>query len=140
MDFIDSKGSLELTDGAIAHIASLRKWTKFLSIVGFVFLGLMIVLVPIMLIGSSALGASPFGAIAILPMFLIIALYIYPIYTLFMFSKHSKVAIEGRDASQFEVAFKHLKGHYQYMGILTIIVLGIYAMAFLFGSMAAMFI
>lgn len=140
MDSFNSNSPVELTEGAIAHISGIRKWTKFLSILGFVFIGLMVVLIPVMIASTSTMGLYGVGAFSAIPFIIIIALYVYPIYTLYMFSKHSKLAVEGRDANQYEIAFRFLKQHYQFMGILAIIVLSIYAVMLLFGLLFATFV
>ena len=140
MDSFNSNSPVGLTEGAVAHISGIRKWAKFLSILGFVFIGLMVVLIPVMIASSSYMGLYGVGAATTIPFILVIALYVYPIYTLFMFSKHSKLAILGSDAAQYEIAFKFLKQHYQFMGILAIIILSIYAVIFLFGALFAAFI
>ncbi len=64
-------------------------------------------------------------------------LYFFPIYYLFQFSSKIKAALQTQSSELLEQAFSNLKSHYKFMGILLIIVLGLYAIALIFGGLAA---
>lgn len=59
-----------------------------------------------------------------------------PIFYLYKFSKYSKTAIYSEDSEQLSLAFKYLKKHYKFIGILSIILLSFYVLAFLIMSIA----
>lgn len=123
---------MNLSDFSKQNLNETRKWTFYLSILGFVFIGLMI-------IGSLSIGAifnqlgednlpfpsSMFGGIY----FVVGAIYFFPIYYLFKFSTHMKNALLSGEEMSLDEAFKNLKSHYKFMGVFTIVILSIYILA-----------
>lgn len=118
------------------------KWTKFLAILGFVGIGLMVLGSLVMLFAPSSLmsnGDFPFGGkIFIMLLYLAFAvLYYFPISYLYQFSENTKKAIENNDNNAIRDAFEFLKSHYKFMGILTIILLSFYAIIIFIGLIGA---
>lgn len=64
-----------------------------------------------------------------LPVAVMILIYGIPIYYLYQFGKHSKIAINNFDSEAISLAFKYLKLHYRFMGILVIVVVALYFVA-----------
>lgn len=138
METLLNTSKLEITDNTIGYIKELRKWTMLLSIVGFIFLGIIILIIPILIyfqLNSYNIGL---GLATTIPLILIVVLYFFPIYYLYMFSKHSKNAMDNLDANSLEIAFKYLKSHYKFMGILVIVILCLYLIAALFAGVTAL--
>ena len=118
------------------------KWTKFLAILGFVGIGLMVLGSLVMLFAPSSLmsnGDFPFGGkIFMMLLYLAFAvLYYFPISYLYQFSENTKKAIENNDNNAIRDAFEFLKSHYKIMGILTIILLAFYAIIIFIGLIGA---
>ena len=118
------------------------KWTKFLAILGFVGIGLMVLGSLVMLFAPSSLmsnGDFPFGGkIFLILLYLAFAvLYYFPISYLYQFSENTKKAIENNDNNAVRDAFEFLKSHYKFMGILTIILLSFYAIMIFIGLIGA---
>ena len=118
------------------------KWTKFLAILGFVGIGLMVLGSLVMLFAPSSLmsnGDFPFGGkIFMMLLYLAFAvLYYFPISYLYQFSENTKKAIENNDNNAIRDAFEFLKSHYKFMGILTIILLAFYAIMIFIGLIGA---
>ncbi len=118
------------------------KWTKFLAILGFVGIGLMVLGSLVMLFAPSSLmsnGDFPFGGkIFMMLLYLAFAvLYYFPISYLYQFSENTKKAIENNDNNAIRDAFEFLKSHYKFMGILTIILLSFYAIIIFIGLIGA---
>ena len=118
------------------------KWTKFLAILGFVGIGLMVLGSLVMLFAPSSLmsnGDFPFGGkIFMMLLYLAFAvLYYFPISYLYQFSENAKKAIENNDNNAIRDAFEFLKSHYKFMGILTIILLAFYAIIIFIGLIGA---
>ena len=118
------------------------KWTKFLAILGFVGIGLMVLGSLVMLFATSSLmsnGDFPFGGkIFMMLLYLAFAvLYYFPISYLYQFSENTKKAIENNDNNAIRDAFEFLKSHYKFMGILTIILLSFYAIMIFIGLIGA---
>lgn len=135
--------NLELTPQAILSLNETRKWTMFLSILGFVFIGFLVLgMIGMLFVGSMIPmpvgGFSP-GPLMAFMFLIIIAIYFFPVYFLFQFSAYSKKAITGKSTADLEKAMGFLRSHYRYMGILTIIILAIYVIIFLFAGLATAF-
>lgn len=113
---------------AIDQLRETRKWTNFMSIAAIVMLGLMFI------IGMGVMWfffSSRLGGIAVMPMFpltILLVIYSFPIYYLYQFSKFAKQAVNEYDALALGQALRYLKLHYQFLGILLIVVLCFYAL------------
>ena len=83
--------NLELENDGLNYLKETRMWTNFLSILGFVSLGLMLVIFLVVIAVPKSAVPGNFGAMMFIPMLLLTALYFFPIYYLFMFSKHSNI-------------------------------------------------
>ena len=53
-------------------------------------------------------------------------LYFFPVYYLFKFSTSLKAALLSKNNQLLDSAFENLKSHYKYIGIMMVIVIGIY--------------
>jgi len=129
-----AKESIEIEKEGLMHLFETRKWTMFLSVLGFIFIGLMMIAALVVLtVSSKGFG---FGIAFFIMMLIFIVIYFFPIYYLFKFSELSKIALSTKDNSQLTNALMYLKKHYQYMGILTIIGLSFYLLMFFFAGVA----
>lgn len=59
-------------------------------------------------------------------------LYFFPVYYLFQFSQKVKQAIAHQSSELLEQSFENLKSHYKFVGIMMVIILGLYAIGILF--------
>ncbi len=123
-----------LTQEAVTHLGQIRKWTMFFSVLGFIGLGIMIIMgiamtfVMSMLDSEEALG--PVSGIILAIVFIIIAvIYFFPYLYLYRFSVHTKSSLAHADSNDLAYALKNLNSHFTFFGVLTLIVLGIYAVA-----------
>lgn len=111
--------AIVLDQRALANIYEARKWTLFLSVMGFIGVGIFFFVFLAMMFGASFLGGL--GALALIPGLLLMAVYVIPIYYLYQFSVVSKSAILTKQSHLMAGAFNYLKRHYRFMGILLII-------------------
>ena len=122
--------SIILDENAIEHLRIARKWSNFLSIIGIVIIGIMLIAMVGILILASRFPQDElvrFTALAqMLPLVVMLLIYGIPIYYLYQFGKHSKIAINNHDSEAISLAFKYLKLHYRFMGILVIVVFVLY--------------
>jgi hypothetical protein len=139
-----------LDERSKAYLLETTRWTKFLSIIGFIITGLMLLgAIAIMTMGSffssllpgySGLGAASAGIGFGLIYIIIAALYFYPIISLFRFSSNMKQGIQTNNMEMITEAFRHQKNLYKFIGIFTIIIIAFYLIIFLFfGIFAASF-
>ena len=138
---------LRLNNYAKNFLRETARWTKFISIVGFVMIGLLVgfsLLSMLMGIGSSPgldstfstsyAGGTLVGFIFIL---LILAIYFFPILYLYKFSKNMNRALELEDETTLTKGFEYLKSHYKFIGILTVIGVSLYLIFFIIGIASA---
>ncbi|ULQ53574.1 hypothetical protein [Flavihumibacter fluvii] len=126
------------------YLAETAKWAKFLSIMGFMLCGLLLILGLVMgtamgtMFASSQMGAGK-SLIFSVGYILIAALYFLPCLYLYKFSRSMQVALKAGDLVQLDEGLKNLKSCFKFMGVLTIILLSLYGIAFLVGGIAAAF-
>lgn len=139
---------IQLTATDLSNLRTAGKWGRFIAIVTLVSIGLM-VLVMLFFGGTLLATASPemagLGAVGTTMILLIygamFALYIYPTVMLYKFSTNVIRAADSGNAVAASDAFASLKRMFKFMGILIAIVLGLYALMFVFmliGGAAAM--
>ena len=132
---------LQIDDVSAGYLKETAKWGKFLSIVGFVVTGL-IVLVALFAgslfaklgeLSANRQSALPEGLSFIITIiYLAIAiLYFFPCFYLFKFSNKAKLAIELNEQVSLNEAFGNLKSCFKFIGITTIIILAVYALVLL---------
>ncbi|NPD46718.1 MULTISPECIES: DUF5362 family protein [unclassified Lentimicrobium] len=147
--FNTNEEKFELSPSSIQHLTEAAKWSKFLSIVGFVGVALFIVLALFMGIVlpslNEGLGMDAFqqlgnqgnkGNMAIfgpIMAFIYLAfaiLYFFPVLYLFNFSKKAQLAIKEMNNELIEASFNNLRKHFKFIGILVIVIIALYALAF----------
>ncbi|NUQ82153.1 MAG: hypothetical protein HUU10_11145 [Bacteroidetes bacterium] len=131
-------------DSAIrGFLVETSKWGKFLAILGYIGLGIMICAALVMMfLGSlipgtgSALPTSLFGLIYLV----FAALYFVPVHQLYLFSASIREAVEMNLQDRFTEGFSHLKTLFRFLGILSIVVIGFYILLLLFVLPMAMMV
>lgn len=143
---LESPGSagLEIGEETQTYLYETKRWANFLAILGFIFVGLIVVLAfsistILSSLGQGRLGNFPgplFGAI-----YLVVAvLNFFPVLYLYRFADHLGKALAIKNPEDLTAAFKNLKSHYRYIGIVAIVVLSFYVLAFAGGIIAALMI
>lgn len=128
---------LQIDPASQLSLAQTAKWGKFISIVGFVMIGLMAIFS--FSIGTilSTLGStvSPYSAMGALPGFMFTIIYLgaaaimfVPTLFLFQFSVRMKKALDSNDQELLARAFESHKSMYKFYGIVLIICLSFYAL------------
>ena len=132
-----------LTANVKNYLMETARWGKFLAIMGYIGLGLMLVLSFAMIFGMSFLNNSlsemsqfyqpqSLNLVTMGIMYLlIIVIYFFPVYFLHTFSLRVKSALLTDSVEDMDAAFKNLKSLFKFMGIVTIVVMSIYALALL---------
>ena len=123
---------ITLTEKTLDHLESTRKWTLFMSMFGFLVIGLMILFAftyQSIANDMSSSTSEPSAAFDLILMLSLTAAYLLPILYLYLFSTRMKLAIGSRDESLMESSFKALRLHYTFLSILIILVIAIYLVA-----------
>jgi hypothetical protein len=133
---------LSITNESKSFLLTSCKWAKFLAIVGFVFLGLFVIVA--FLIGFAGfpmddMPASGFGEMQYVMMFMylfIALLYFFPTLYLYRFSTFVKQGIENNSTDLMTSGFENLKSCFKFMGVTMAVFIGFYAILLAFGGIA----
>ena len=145
---VDLSSSLHFNNNLRLQVDEAARWAKFLSIIGFVFCGLMIVLAFFInkfmgrmpgqennpLYNNTAMyGNSMRSLRMIMPVIYILlaVLYFFPCLNLFRFATKAQSAIKSNSQEDITVSFTQLKSFFRFIGVLTIIALCVYGLALL---------
>ncbi|MCD4832175.1 MAG: hypothetical protein K8R31_00120 [Bacteroidales bacterium] len=123
------KNEMVIDKKSLTYLTETRKWTMFLAILGFIFIGLLAIGVLILGLVGAGCGGLMGGSemFIIFVVYIVIGvLYFFPIYYLLKFSVNMKKAIEQAEQKDLTVAFEYLKSHYKFIGVLTIVIFGLY--------------
>lgn len=134
---------MELNQQSREFLGEAAKWATILSIIGFISIGILVIMS--FSIGSimASLPTSDLGVSAqmISMLYLIIAgIYFIPVYFLFQFGVKTKKAIDANDTDLLTFGLKKLKSHYKFIGIVMIIVFSLNIVVLLIGSVTALFV
>lgn len=117
-----------------AYLIESSKWGKFLAIVGYIFLVLIALIGLFFVVGMSILKNvtdldMPFnpGIFGIL-YFVLAIIYYFPVTYLYNFSKKIKEGLTSASQQTMTDGFGNLKSMFKFLGILTIVMLSLYAL------------
>ncbi len=130
-----NNGPLVLSDQIVGYLNETRRWAKFLSIMGFIGVGIIVILA--LLIGSilnliSSMSPMPLPVPAFFFTLLYLAvalLYFFPVLYLYRFSTKMELALIRKDEIELAGSFENLKSMFKFMGIMTIVIISIYILA-----------
>jgi amino acid permease len=138
-----SSSELKVNTQSLEHLRLTARWSQFLSILGFIGLGIMLLGVFGLMAMKSQMSYSRFGgsrmdtSVIMIVYLVMIVVYFFPIYYLYQFSAKMKKALDQKDTITFAEATGFLKNHFQFVGICAIIVVSLYILAFVVGIGAA---
>jgi hypothetical protein len=133
--------SVEIDKYILRNLNTIRKWTMFISITGFisfavvVFFGILTgTFLSVFSSHDEGLRLKEMaGILGLLGMALI---YLFPILFLFNFSKNAAKATGEHDQKALKKAFKNLKYFFASLGIFTIILLAVYVTSLIFAGVS----
>jgi hypothetical protein len=141
--------NLNLDSTILNYLSETARWGKFLAIVGFIMCGILFLLGLILPAYFNKMSSySPyrqqnvFGSMGvgfIFFIYIIIAIiYFFPCLYLLRFSNSTKAALASNDQFKLTDSFRNLKTLFKYVGVVTIVILSIYALMIVFGVISAM--
>ncbi len=146
---MQNQNNLTLNDQAVDALRVSGKWCMFLAIVGFIGIGLLLIVAVVMFAVMSAVpnmamaGADTgpgvpafalFGAMKGLlsGLYVVLAIvYFFPVYYLYKYAKGMKMSIEASNSDLLSEALVNLKSHHKFLGIMTIVMISIYILTFI---------
>ena len=116
------------------YLKETSTWGKFLAIVGYITVGIFVMLALFMMFGASQLSnytqsPMPMPFVFLGFIYLVLAgLYLIPINNLHKFAIRMKGGILQQDKAMVTSGFENLKSLFKFMGIFTIVILSMYAL------------
>jgi len=144
----DNLFSLQIDNPIKSYLGETAKWGRFLAIVGFVICGIVVIAGLAFAATYSTLTSTydqpgryggqtnPFamaGPMMAIFYILFALLYFFPCLYLLRFSNRMKKALLSDDQDTLSESFRNLKALFRFVGILTMIIISIYALIFLIG-------
>jgi Family of unknown function (DUF5362) len=131
MDTSTEIKKIEIEQESLNYLDTTRKWAMFFAIIGFIFLGFILIAGLVAGTFLSVFKSPEMGGgipqILVFVFVIVMALvYFFPILFLFRFSKHTANAVQTLSKEELKKALRNLKSYFVYIGILLIIVLVIY--------------
>ena len=140
---------LQVDSGNTPYLTEAAKWAKFLSIIGFITCGLLLLtgifagtfFASLAQLDSELSSMGSIGTVFFAVWFICIAvLYFFPSYYLFSFASKMQTAIRNNDQISLNDSFKNLKSCFKFWGIFLIIILCLYALIILFSLLGSAFL
>jgi hypothetical protein len=136
METIPEDRKIEMGPEILKHLNATRKWTTFLSVLGFIFLGLLVVagLFTSLFLTTFKTQEANLGipeSVMIIIFIVVVAINFLPVFFLFRFSRNTRDGIQNLNLSKLEKGFNNLRLYFTYIGIMVIVVLTIYVVALL---------
>jgi hypothetical protein len=136
---------IEIEQDTLKDLDKARKWSMFLAILGFIGIGLILIIglfagafLTVFKSGDSATGITEILVFLFVLVFAVI--YFFPVLYLFRFSKYTSNAVRTLDKQELHKAFRNLRRYFVYIGILIIVVLVIYIVAFIAAGASVAFL
>ena len=138
-----------------AHLSEAARWARFLSIIGFIFLGIgavALIFGGVYFAGvlsnyesvnnrTEVSGYNSGFAIGMIAYYLVVVILMFFAYLfLYRFGKRMKTALNGNSQQMLDSSFQNLKILFRYIGILTIIGLVFFVLILMVAIMAGSFL
>jgi hypothetical protein len=118
----------QITMESLGYLNTAAKWAKFLAILGFIGIGILVLLGLFMGVIFSVLNYIPETTHFPFPLhwlglfyFVLAAVYVFPVIYLNNFSNHIRKAVAFRETQYLTNALCNLKKNLKYIGIMTIV-------------------
>ena len=141
----ESKGfSIEVDEEGKSILLEMVRWTKFAAIIGIVAIVFMILMSILMgMFFDTMTATNPamagMGAVGIIIYYFFIAgIMAYPVIMLYRYSISMKAAMQLSSKEKFKQAVRYMKNMFKYYGVLTIILLCLSAVFFIFTIIGVM--
>ena len=135
---------LQVSPASQIFLSEAARWGKFVSIIGFIFCGLMVFIaffIPTLIMSLppySQMASSMTSAMSVgltIGYLLLSLLIFFPCLYLYKFSMKMRVALSSISQESFETSLQNLKSLLKFYGILFIVLLSFYALVFIIGML-----
>lgn len=136
----DPLANVPVTPLMVDHLRATKPWVRLISVIMFILAGLIFLGGFLMLFMPSPAGMRGFGVGPIVGIiyFLMGGLYLFPAYFLHQYASSINDFLRGGGDSAMENALGSQKSFWRFSGILTLVIICIYALIFVFAILGAM--
>jgi heme/copper-type cytochrome/quinol oxidase subunit 2 len=150
MEQQDDLFDLHLDQQSVNYLHEASRWSRLLSIVGFIYCGLMVIFglffgsMVTRMMSMSGMGGTDAALTGVSTVFLsffitlMALIFFFPAYFLFNFSSKMRRALHNNDQASLTDSIKNLKSFFKFYGIIVIIFLSIYGLALISAIIGAM--
>lgn len=148
MEQQESLFELHLDQQSVNYLNETARWSRLLSIIGFIYCGLMAIvglffgsMMARMMPGMGGPETTLSGVANVFFSFFIILMaliFFFPAYYLFSFSSKMRRALRNNEQAELTDSLKNLKSFFKFYGIIVIIVLSLYALMLIFAIIGVM--
>lgn len=145
METPSEERKLEIDRDTLKNLNTIRIWTTFLSVLGFILIGLFIIagIATGMFLTTFSTTKETLGipeSMVIILLFVAGAISLFPVLFLFRFSKNIRDAVQNNDQQKFDRGIRNLKKYFTFIGILVIIALAAYALGLIYAGASMSFL
>jgi hypothetical protein len=139
--------NLQVDNGNIPYLNEAAKWGKFLSILGFVLIIILVICGCVFLFSGGNLASDvntdlpnldlapgAFGIVFAIYFFITALIYFFPCFFMYRFAAQMQLALRTNDQIVLNRSFENLKSLFKFFGVVTIIILCIWVIAAIFGA------
>ncbi len=145
METSPQERKLEIGPDTLKNLNTIRIWTTFLSVLGFILIGLFIIagIATGMFLTTFSTTKAALGipeSMVVILLFVAGAISLFPVVFLFRFSKNIRDAVQNNDQQKLDRGIRNLKKHFTFIGILVIIAITVYAVGLIYAGASISFL
>lgn len=135
-NLVQNTSEMQLTEEMKAYLSETAKWAQFLSILGFLAVGFLVLIGVITGVFFEALAPtmeaemeqlpSGFGGMMAVFYVVVAVLYFFPVYYQLQFANKMRTALNSNDNAVLALSFSKLKSFYKFTGIMAIVLIAVY--------------
>lgn len=142
---MENQNNLQLNEQAVVALRESAKWSYFLSILGFIGVGFLVIFSFFIGTIMSMTPNNPYGEGGPFEMvkgflsffYIVIAvIYFFPILYLYRYASGMKQGLLMSDSESVSNALVNLKSHHKFLGITAIVVISLYFLIFIVAIIA----
>jgi hypothetical protein len=136
----DPLANVPVTPLMAEHLRATKPWVRLISVIMFISVGLMFLggLGMMFIPTSAGMRGAGIGPLVGIFYFVFGALYLVPAYFLHQYASFIEDFLQGGGDSAMENALGSQKSFWRFVGILTLVIICIYALIFVFAILGAM--
>jgi len=136
MENIEEKPKIELELETLRDLDRTRRWTMFLAILGFIAIGVLLIVgiftgIFLSIFNKGDTATSYPGWMVCVFIISASVINFFPMLYIFRFSKFISGVAKTHDKEELKKAFRNLRSYFTYVGIVIIVALVVYVITFL---------